>query len=252
MLITLLLKLLLVPTLIGLVTLSGRRWGPKIAGWLSAFPIVAGPILFFIALDQGNQFAIIAATSTLSAVLAIIVFGLAYVWAAVRLNWIGSLAVALFFYTLAVLGLKLLSLSLYAAAIASVLAIIAAPRLYPKVISRPSNSAPSRFDLPLRMSAGAVLAVSVTYFAPNLGPRLTGIFAMFPVMSLVLTVFSHRSEGREFATNQLRGMLFGWYAFATFCFTLALLLPTMEIAVAFLIATTAALIVQLGSRRFVV
>jgi hypothetical protein len=42
----LLLKLLLVPLLIYLVTLAGRRWGPAVAGWLSAFPIVAGPILF--------------------------------------------------------------------------------------------------------------------------------------------------------------------------------------------------------------
>ncbi len=61
----LLLKLFLVPALIALVTLAGRRWGPAVAGWLSAFPVVAGPILGFIALEQGAAFAARAAIGTL-------------------------------------------------------------------------------------------------------------------------------------------------------------------------------------------
>ena len=48
----LLLKLCLVPSLIYLVTLIGRRWGPNAAGWFSALPIVAGPILLTMAIEQ--------------------------------------------------------------------------------------------------------------------------------------------------------------------------------------------------------
>ena len=246
------LKLLLVPTLIGLVTLSGRRWGPQIAGWLSAFPIVAGPILFFIAADQGQEFAVTAATGTLSAVFAIIVFGLAYAWSALKFNWIGSLAIALFFYCLAVLGLTAVSLNLYSAAVISLLATIAAPRFFPVVSSVPLALKPSNFDLPLRMASGAILVLLVTGFAIKLGPRLSGILAMFPIMSSVLTVFSHRSVGKEFAINLLKGMLFGWYSFSTFCFALALLLPGLKTEIAFLIATLAAFVVQFGSRRFLI
>lgn len=51
------LKLTLVPLLIYLVTLAGRRWGPAVAGWL-AFPIVAGPTLLTLALEQGLPFAV--------------------------------------------------------------------------------------------------------------------------------------------------------------------------------------------------
>ena len=80
----LLLKLALVPMLIGAVTLAGRRWGATVAGWLSAFPIVSGPILFFIALEQGAEFVARAALGTLSAVLAILVFAVSYAWAATR------------------------------------------------------------------------------------------------------------------------------------------------------------------------
>jgi len=43
------LKLCLVPSLVYFVTLIGRRWGPNAAGWFSALPIVAGPILLTMA-----------------------------------------------------------------------------------------------------------------------------------------------------------------------------------------------------------
>ena len=53
---TLLLKLVLVPGLIALVTLAGRRFGPRLGGRLNALPLVAGPVLFFLALEQGDAF----------------------------------------------------------------------------------------------------------------------------------------------------------------------------------------------------
>ena len=46
----LLLKLVLVPALVVSVTLGGRRWGPRVAGFLASFPIVAGPTLTFFAI----------------------------------------------------------------------------------------------------------------------------------------------------------------------------------------------------------
>ncbi|MGJ9417478.1 hypothetical protein ACHAC9_06855 [Massilia sp. CMS3.1] len=86
------LKLFLVPLLILLVTLAGRRWGPAVAGWLSAFPIVAGPILSALTLEQGAAFAARAAEGTLLAVVAILVFSLAYAWASSRCGIANSMA----------------------------------------------------------------------------------------------------------------------------------------------------------------
>ena len=45
------LKLVLVPGLVAGVTLGARRWGPRIGGWLTAMALVAGPTLFFLAMD---------------------------------------------------------------------------------------------------------------------------------------------------------------------------------------------------------
>ena len=51
------LKLVVVPTFLALVSLAARRWGPGFAGWLAGLPVVAGPILVFIALERGAAFA---------------------------------------------------------------------------------------------------------------------------------------------------------------------------------------------------
>jgi hypothetical protein len=44
--VTLLLKLVLVPGLIALVTMAGRRFGPRIGEWLNVLPMVVGPVRF--------------------------------------------------------------------------------------------------------------------------------------------------------------------------------------------------------------
>lgn len=83
----------------------------------------------------------------------------------------------------------------------------------------------------------------------GIGPRLSGFFAMFPVMGTILVGFSHAASGREYAVNILLGMVRGYYAFATFCVVLSLLLRGQSIALAFCVAAGAALMVQVVSRR---
>lgn len=244
----LLLKLFLVPALIVMVTLAGRRWGPAVAGWLSAFPVVAGPILFFIAVEQGAGFAAEAAVGTLSAVLAILAFGISYAWAATRCAWPASLAVAYAGYAVAVFALSLWDATLTTAALVVLAALAFAPHLYP--VPRVSAVAPSKpaNDMLLRMGAGAALVLLVTHFAANLGPDLSGVFAMFPVMGTVLVLFTHRGTGGASAIQLLRGMVFGFYAFSMFCVVLAWTLPGAGVGMAFLWAVAAAGIVQVLTR----
>jgi hypothetical protein len=245
----LLLKLCLVPSLIYLVTLIGRRWGPNAAGWFSALPIVAGPILLTMAIEQGAGFVATAAAHTLIAVIAVLVFCIAYAWASGRFGVFGSLVAALAAYAAAVAGLQAIELPLLPgfALVIGVLAL--APRLFPRVEGNASRSAGQPNDLPPRMLAGALLCFVVTYAAAGIGPRLSGFFAMFPVMGTILVGFSHYASGRAYAVDILRGMARGYYAFATFCVVLSLLLRERPIALAFGAAAVAALLVQLLSRR---
>jgi hypothetical protein len=245
------LKITLVPTLIAAITLAGRRWGPGVAGWLSAFPVVSAPILFFIALEQGAEFAADAAAATLSAVLAILVFGVAYARSALRFAWPVSAMIGFLCYFAAVVLINAWAPSLIVSALAVGIALIVAPRVYPHppvTVENASRPVSLSVDIGLRMIAGAALVLLVTYFSSTLGPRLSGMFAMFPVIASVLAIFSHRSSGANFAVNLLRGMVLGYYSFVSFCLALALTLPTMSIGVAFTISLAVALLVQATSK----
>ena len=127
--------------------------------------------------------------------LAILVFSVAYARMAKRQGVFASMTAALLAWALSVALLRSLAFPLWAGFAAVLAALLAAPRLIGQNQDRKGASpAPAR-DLPWRMAAGAALTLAVTAAAAHMGPRLSGMFAMFPVMSTVLVGFSHRASG---------------------------------------------------------
>jgi len=245
---TLVLKLVLVPSLVWVLTLASRRWGPTVGGWLSAFPVVSAPILFIIALEHGATFAAAAALGTLSAVLANMAFGISYAWSATRFSWPLCLLAGFVGYFSIVACLNFWAPSLYWAVPVVLGALLVAPRLYPSLPPSAQDSPRPANDVLWRMGAGVLLVLLVTHFSSALGPQLSGSFAMFPVMASVLVVFSHRHSGAAFAVRLLWGMVLGYYAFFVFCIALILTLPVTSIAFAFLVSLGSAVLVQAISR----
>ena len=240
----LLLKLLLVPALVLLLTLAGRRWGPSLAGWLAGLPLVAGPTLLFVALDQGAGFAASAALAALIAVPANLVFMLSFAWAGLRLPWAGAGAIAVAVFVLLALVLTRLPLPPLVALGTSLVGLLVVGRSFPRVRFDHVPQVHSRWELPTRCVAAGALALAVTLLAERLGPLNSGLMAVFPVLGLVLGVFSHRAWGGAGAARLLAGMVQGMAAFTTFCFVLAVALPRWGIAWAFAGAVVAALLVQ--------
>ena len=242
------LKLTIVPLLIAAITFAGHRWGPAVSGWLAGLPVVAGPVLFFIAIEHGPAFAATAAIGTLAGVAGAVAFAIAYAWVATRFAWPTSFGCGLAAYFSVVAVLNLIAPPLYLAALVSVGSLLVGPRLFPRTSSKAVIVVSSYAEVACRMLAGAALVVLVTHFAANLGPNLSGLFAVFPVITSVLAVFSHRYSGYGCTVLLLRGLLFGLIAFAAFCFALALLLPAWGIGPGFLAAVSCALLVQFLSR----
>lgn len=241
----LLLKLFLVPSLIALITLAGRRWGPVVAGWLSGFPVVAGPILLMIGIEQGPLFVAQTAQASLSAVLVNVSFGIGYAWAALRFPWYICAGAGTLGFALAAWLLSLLPWSVGGAFAAAVGGLWCAGYAYPDGKMAQSSSRPApRLELPARMLAGAALTLAVTLFARQLGPTFSGLLTVFPVMGLVFGVFSHLAWGPGGAIRLLRGMLSGLYAFAVFCLVVALAVPPAGVAIGFSAALACALLVQ--------
>jgi hypothetical protein len=238
------LKLLLVPSFLALLSLAGRRWGPSVAGWLAGLPLVGGPILFFLAVERGAQFGSEAAIASVSAVFASLSFNTAYAWASLRLRWPGALAAALAAWWAAAFALAALPSSVWVASAVAFAALLAAPRLLPQAPALPAPRPLPRGDLVARMAAGVALTLLVTAAAPQIGPTWSGLAGVFPVLGLVLSVFSHAGSGAAFTVVLLHALARGMWSFAAFCLCLALTLPVYGVAAAFSLSVLLALAVQ--------
>jgi uncharacterized membrane protein YfcA len=243
------LKLLLVPTFLLLVSLAAKRWGPSVAGWLAGLPLVAGPILFFLAVEHGNAFASSAAAASLSAVFASVAFSLVYSHAAQRLGWQPALFAAMVAWGCGVVALSFLPANALLSLFVAALTLFSAPHFFPKVSARPGTHSVSKSELGCRMGAGAMLTVGVTLASGAVGAGWSGLFAVFPVLTIVLAVFSHRTHGAAFVATLLGAMAKGLYSFAAFCFVLSASLVKFGAPVAFLSASLAAVLVQVLTKR---
>jgi len=226
----LLLKLLVIPGFLLLISLAGKRWGPSVAGWLSGLPVVVGPILFFLAIEQGQVFAAQSATAALSAMFAMIAFCVTYAQVAQRTGWPWALVISLTVWACAAVVLSLIPPSLTLSVIAAAIALLAAPWLFPKVQPVVAGPAPKSDKLLLRMMAGALLTLAVTLLASTVGERWSGLLAVFPVLGSVMAVFSQQTRGPAFTAALLRATATGMYSFAAFCLVLALTLPGMGLS----------------------
>ena len=238
------LKLLLVPALLGAISMAGRRWGAGVAGWLAGFPSLTGAVLFFLAIEQRPEFTVQAAVVSLSTVFPAVAFGAAYAWACTRWRWFWCLACALSAWAAAALLLSRLPLTPVVSLAISLVTLFIAPRIYPRAHAQWGSRAMPAHELLLRMAAGAAMVLGVTAMAEALGTAWTGLFAAFPVMSTVLAVFSHRANGPGFAVALLRAMIGGFYSFIAFSLAVSLLLAHASIAVTFAASVAAAVVVQ--------
>lgn len=243
------LKLLLVPGALLLVSLAGRRWGAQVAGWLAGLPVVAGPILLVLALEQGARFASGAASAALAAILASVSFSVAYARLAQRARWPFALIAGLVAWLIAASLLSMAPHSVPASLAIALATLLIAPHAFPKVAGAMAGRPIGWTELGLRMLAGATLTVAVTLLASAVGPTWSGLLAVFPVLGIVLAVSSHRTQGAPFAAALLRAMATGLYSFLAFCLALAVLLPQLGMAGAFTAAVGVSLAVQAATKR---
>jgi uncharacterized membrane protein (GlpM family) len=242
-----LLKVVLVPLSIGIVSLAGKRWGPTVAGSWAGMPVVLGPILLLLWLEHGAAFGRVAAVHSLSAVFPVVSFTVAYARLSHRLTWPGTLLSAYGIWLMSTALTLAAPMTLALAGALAVASVLAGHLLLPHPSAAPPPTKLPRVELLLRMSAGAALTLLVTSLAGSAGTRLSGTFALFPILTTVLAVFTHRSGGSEAVISLLRGLATGLYSLIAFCVVL-ILLPTDNSAVAFVLSSAVAVIVQTVAR----
>lgn len=224
-----------------IVTLAGRKWGSLISGIIASIPWVGGPIILFISIEQGKTFAVQSIPGTMVGIMAWMAFCMSYVvigkrkaspLASALAGYIGYFTLSIVLnFLMPVLSIDLL----YGIALISTICSLL---FLPKVDHTKKEEIIKRFryDLPMRMISATLIVVLITYFAQNLGPIWSGILTPIPVITAVLGVFTHYSQGLYGAREIYRGIMIGMIGFMTFMFLLAKLLPVHSIFISFIIS----------------
>lgn len=229
----LILKLTIVPLALLVFGIVERLHGPRIAGWLTGFPIVAGPLLVFVTLEQGPAFGSAAALGAYFGLVPWLAFTALYAFCSRSRGWFAS-SLAGF----AAWGL------LSAACVRAedgprwletlpFLILVAAIALYPRGAPSDAEREHVWWGLPARMLAGAAMTLLITRFATSLGTRWSGIFTTFPVMGSIIAISSHLQYGRHAVQEAVAGMTLGLASVGAFCFAAYELLDQMAVWPAF-------------------
>jgi len=239
------LKIVLAPAFVVAITLVARRFGSRIGGVVGGLPVIAGPILFVLALDHGTSFAAEAANGTLLGVIAVMAFVLGYVAVSRRFPWQAAVPAAWVCFLVAVAVLQPVHVAAWIALVLACVATTATILLVPRPKApKPLEDVHPRGELWVRALCALVPVALVTETAHLLGPHLSGLFASFPVMTPVLAAFTQSRYGAAEAARLLHGLATGFYAYALFCFVVCVTLVDLGIAASFGSAVVVALVVQ--------
>jgi len=237
----LLFKLLLTPTLLGLVSLAGRRWGPALSGWIIGLPLTSGPVSLFLALDHGTAFASRAAEGSLLGLISLAAFSLTYSWLSVRTAWLISMLIGWAAFFALTFALEFVSLPLFLSFVVVIGCFLLVLKLLPESQNLGTVTKPPRWETPLRMLVATAFVIGLTGSAGILGPQLSGLLTPFPVFATILAVFTHHFHGANAARLLLRGLISGAFSFAVFFLIIAGLVDHWGLVATFVLATLAAL-----------
>ena len=247
--IELFLKIVLPVLMIGAATLISHRWGPAVGGILAAVPSKGGPILVFLAVEQGAAFASTSAAASLGGVGGCGVFCLTYAVVCRRVSWplAGLVAYLAFALTWAAM-LPISGLGLVPAFLAVLAILFVSRRLIPTAPPTARRKT-SKSDLPARMLAGAAMVVFVTSAGPYFGATISGMLTTIPTIAAVLALFTHAQEGPDATIGVMRGMTHGLVGFAAFLAVLSATIVQIGVPQAFALALTAVVVVQVIELR---
>ena len=177
-------------------SLITERSGPVIGALIATLPISAGPSYVFLALDHDAAFIAEGALASLPVNAATILLGLTYVVLAQRHGALVSAGAAIAAWIALASIVRLFHWSLILGLIVNAIAFaICIPLLarYRQVKMPPVTR--RWYDIPLRASLVATLVATVVTSSSWVGPRISGIIALFPVVFTSMMLILHPRIG---------------------------------------------------------
>jgi hypothetical protein len=226
------------------VSLVARWWGPTVGGLLLGLPWMTGPVLFFLALDKGTEFAVGACTGIELGIVCVSAFMLAYGVVSTYARWPASVAAGAAAFGVSALDIKEIALDLPEAAAAAAASLVFAYMLLPRPRAPAATTALPWWDIPARMLSTLVLVAAILLAADLLGPRLSGIVSTYPTMTTVICAFTHHQWGRDAVRRLLRGLALSLLVFVIFFLAVGASMPTFGLVISFVIAAATVLVID--------
>ena len=240
------LKLAAIPLLLWMVMIISRHFGSLVGGVVSGLPLTSATISFFMAIEQGSDFAYRAAWGAFQGILAYVVFGLVFIHVSRRCHWaIAFLTAVLAFFSAAWISVTL-PIALWLWIPLSALSMLIGVRLMPSLDPQGKSVPASQYKKPpyLQMVSGSVLTLLITTIANLVDPTFSGILLFFPVIGGVLGIFLLKNHYNNAAIQLYQGAFLGKFTGWAFMLTLLLCLPMTNIPIAYGLGLIAAGIVS--------
>lgn len=196
-LLTLVLRMAITAAFVVSASMITERSGPVIGALIATLPISAGPSYVFLALDHDAAFIAEGALASLPINAATIFLGLTYVVLAQRRNALVSAACAVAVWIALASIIRSIHWTLTGGLIANAATFaVCVPILqrYRHVAKIPPI-ARRWYDVPLRASLVATLVATVVTLSGWVGPKISGIIALFPVVFTSMMLILHPRIG---------------------------------------------------------
>ena len=194
----LVLKMAMTATIVVTASIAAERTGPFIAGLIAALPTAASAAYIILALEHPPAFIAASAVGSLVAGAAVAVFALAYAAMAQRHGAVFSVALATAVWFAAIAFLRLFDWTILSALSLNVLVLAVT---IPFSSAYRSNVVPreklrrTRYDIPLRAAAVALVVATVTTASHWIGSLVSGMFAVFPIVMGSFVAIMHPRVG---------------------------------------------------------
>jgi hypothetical protein len=199
------LKMALTAIVVVVTSVAVERAGPFVGALIAALPTAAGAAYFILAIEHPPSFIAASAVGSVAVSAAVSVFSAVYMVLAQRRGTALSLSVALAVW----FGLTVVFRTIDWTALTAVLLNVVVFGITVPLSWRYREAGPpkkflrTRYDIPLRAFAAAIVVAIVTTASSRIGSFASGMFALFPIILCSSIVILHPRVGGKATASML-------------------------------------------------
>ncbi|MBN8920567.1 MAG: hypothetical protein J0H62_07750 [Rhizobiales bacterium] len=211
-------------------SLAAERVGPLVGAMVATLPVSAGPAYVFLALEHDAAFISDSALSSIVTNAITAVYSLVYATLAQRHGPALSIGGALAVWIAGWFASRGIEWTLIRAALLTAIVFPVCLVLASRYRNAPMRSPRRRwFDLPLRAGLVGALVTAVVALSHSVGPALTGMLAVFPVVLTSLMLILHPRVGGRGAGAVIANAISGLLGFAAALAALHVAAPVLGV-----------------------